>query len=218
MVVENLSNILKKISGFFFIFLIFVSCSNPKDSGVSAKRFDPSGEPVQKELKRIKVLRKVSYDGIDFIVSTKYRYEITALLKSSEKYYLGWESEFSPVDFCLVWGKLSEKYIDKTIKYEQSSRWYFYRYDGDCQASSEYISSHSSNNHIIPATENLKNLLTSRLTNKIIYLKGYLVNIDGNKNGAKYWWRSSLSREDSGEGACEVFYVTRAEVNNRIYK
>lgn len=196
----------------------FISCSNPKDYGVSTRSFNPSGEPVQKELKRIKILRKASYKGIDFIVSTKVKYEITALLKSSEKYYFGWESEFSPVDFCLVWGKLAEKDIDKTIKYEQSGRWYFYRYDGDCPVSSEYISLHSSNNHIIPATENLKKILTSRLTNKIIYLKGYLVNIDGNKNGSKYWWRSSQSREDSGEGACEIFYVTRVEVNNRIYK
>jgi hypothetical protein len=44
----------------------------------------------------------------------------------------------------------------------------------------------------------------------MVSLSGYLVEI----NGANNWrWRSSLSRTDTGQGACEVFYVEAVNVH-----
>ena len=43
-----------------------------------------------------------------------------------------------------------------------------------------------------------------------IRIKGYLVNVDAVKpNGSEsYYWHSSTSRTDTGDGACEVIYAT----------
>ena len=42
--------------------------------------------------------------------------------------------------------------------------------------------------------------------------KRFFVDVDARKsNGETYWWHSSVSREDTGDGACEVMYVTSVE-------
>ena len=43
----------------------------------------------------------------------------------------------------------------------------------------------------------------------LIYLEGYLVNVIDKKTG--YRFISSLTRKDTGAGACEVMIVTRVK-------
>ena len=43
-----------------------------------------------------------------------------------------------------------------------------------------------------------------------IYMEGYLVNIESFENGrCTMTWNSSLSRNDKGNGACEIMFVTK---------
>ena len=43
------------------------------------------------------------------------------------------------------------------------------------------------------------------------------VRVDGTFNGVPIGWRSSLSREDTGDQSCEVFYVERLRVGDDVY-
>jgi hypothetical protein len=46
-----------------------------------------------------------------------------------------------------------------------------------------------------------------------IRLKGYLVSITAtDSKGTPYYWNSSTSRNDTGDGACEVMYVTEVNI------
>jgi hypothetical protein len=58
--------------------------------------------------------------------------------------------------------------------------------------------------HLIPATSDVREQLEDVRAGHIVHLRGYLVRVDG-PNG--YVWRSSLTRDDTGNGACELFYV-----------
>lgn len=61
--------------------------------------------------------------------------------------------------------------------------------------------------HIIPASADVQKFVCTVQPGQKISLKGWLVAVSGPDN---WGWSSSLTRNDTGEGACEVFYVDRA--------
>ena len=63
--------------------------------------------------------------------------------------------------------------------------------------------------HIIPADEMIEDDIKDIREGQIVELSGYLVRADGN-NGWR--WISSLTRDDTGARACELFYVRRARM------
>ena len=42
--------------------------------------------------------------------------------------------------------------------------------------------------------------------------------MSGTYDGKTVWWNTSLSRTDSGDGSCELIYLTKARIGNRIYE
>ncbi len=62
--------------------------------------------------------------------------------------------------------------------------------------------------HLIPATSDIEDQLEDVRAGHIVRLRGLLVNVSG-PNG--WTWNTSLTREDSGAGACELFYVESVE-------
>jgi hypothetical protein len=71
------------------------------------------------------------------------------------------------------------------------------------------IAQHSANMHIIPAGDPIEKELMRIRKGHIVRLGGYLVQV----NAPDGWsWRSSLTRSDTGGGACEVVLVDRIAV------
>jgi hypothetical protein len=62
----------------------------------------------------------------------------------------------------------------------------------------------SANMHIIPADGRVADALDAVREGDRVRIDGWLVNVEA---GDGWRWRSSLSREDSGGGACEVVYA-----------
>jgi hypothetical protein len=58
--------------------------------------------------------------------------------------------------------------------------------------------------HLIPATPAVEKRLKSLRPGQVVALKGYLVEVTGDGG---FTWRSSLTREDTGAGACELIWV-----------
>jgi hypothetical protein len=62
--------------------------------------------------------------------------------------------------------------------------------------------------HLIPADGQVRDALERVRRGQLVHLEGFLVDA----SRADGWqWHSSLSREDTGNGACELVYVERAE-------
>ena len=71
------------------------------------------------------------------------------------------------------------------------------------------INRSSSNNHLVPSDSKIRSKIKKIRTGDHIKIKGYLVSIDGlDEDGNTFYWDSSISRDDTGDGACEVIYVT----------
>ena len=144
-----------------------------------------------------------------FIYAQAY-YKIYCRVVHIMPYYTGISGGLAPVDFAVVWGELVKKENYSNIDFKQSGRWAYFRPKEKCLYDNEYISKHFSNMHIIPADENVLAGLKKVKKFDEIYLEGYLVNIESFKNGKlSMTWNSSLSRDDKGDGACEVMYVTK---------
>jgi len=137
---------------------------------------------------------------------------------SKAKYFKGWEAKISRYDFALVWGKLAEPGMKKYIKYNQWGRFYFFRYKWNCPVSKEYIFTHSSNHHLIAANKNILRALMKVRKNKLVKLGGYLVDVSGTYRGRKVNWKSSRSRNDTGDGACEILFVKKIRYENNVYE
>ncbi|NOX66794.1 MAG: hypothetical protein GXO85_13635 [Chlorobi bacterium] len=68
------------------------------------------------------------------------------------------------------------------------------------------IETSSANMHIIPANEQVEDELDDILVGEIILFKDYLVKIITDDS---FRWQSSLTRNDTGGGACEVVWVEK---------
>jgi hypothetical protein len=129
-----------------------------------------------------------------------------------------WGDRISPYDFLMIWGDVTKPENRKHIKFSQGVRWYHYRYDADSPLREDYIGRHSSNNHFIPANQNVRYAADMVKIGDAVTLEGFLVRITGTYRDGEVWWNSSLSRDDTGAFSCEVLYVTRIKVGSNIYE
>lgn len=139
----------------------------------------------------------------------KAKYEINAVILSKHHYWAGFrEDRLAPYDLALGWGPMSDAAVINALEISQSSRWYQYSWNGDPPLDPGEIIRHSSNHHIIAADRNVLRQVRSLRRFDRVLLKGYLVDV-ASPDGWR--WSSSLTREDSGGGSCELFWVDIVE-------
>lgn len=144
------------------------------------------------------------FEHEDYQLTRKSRFKIQARVLSTENYYLGREADLSPIDLALGWGVMSDTSLLEQLDISQSSRWYRWRYENSIPVSEQQIITSSGNMHMIPATQSVERSLMKLRHGEVIILQGYLVDVD-HESGWK--WRTSMSRNDTGGGACEIVYV-----------
>jgi hypothetical protein len=136
-------------------------------------------------------------------------FEIEARVLSTEHYTFGREAELSPVDLALGWSAMSDEANLSKIKITQSNRFYFWHVD-EFPIPRRDIETQSANMHMIPADSAIEKVLRNIKTGQKVKLSGDLVEV---KAPDGWHWKSSLSREDTGNGACELIYVKAVTVS-----
>lgn len=132
-------------------------------------------------------------------------YRITAVVLARERYRLDPGAKLSPVDLALGWGPMSVASIINELSFSQSGRWYEYGYRNEPPLDPGAIATHSANTHCLPATADIAGKLLAIKRHELVTLEGYLVEVAGADG---YKWRSSLARDDTRGGSCEVFWIT----------
>ena len=160
-------------------------------------------EPIQTSTKAA----DIQLNG--FTLTPLADYAIKARVLSTEDYSMGTEAELSPTDLALGWGPMSDESVLSKIEISQNNRFFYWHVD-EFPIPQREIEIHAANTHIIPANDTVKRQLSKIRTGQVVDIKGQLVEA----SRADGWrWRSSLSRDDTGAGACEVIYVTELNVS-----
>ena len=131
-----------------------------------------------------------------FMITPIAEYKITAIVLSKKNYwYDGDYGIIAPYDLSLAWGALSFKQSYSQIKVSQGYRTTSWRIKSDCLLDDDYI----------------KKQISHLRKYDRVYMEGYLVRYDLFEKNRQSYAESSLSREDLGDHACELFLVKYIE-------
>jgi hypothetical protein len=140
-----------------------------------------------------------------FEVAPQADYDIEARVLSVERYRFDGGARLSPIDFAVGWGPMSDSAVLQHFRVTQGAR-FFTIYPGDGAIDLRLALRSSANMHLVPANGHVEDRLLGVRPGNVVHLKGYLIDVHGDDG---YTWNSSLTRDDTGDGACELFWVTQ---------
>lgn len=172
--------------------------------------------PYQTESDRERFLIQAA--GFKTVIACQYAYDIEALVVHTKDYFT-WDvgDQLSPRDLTLAWGSVAAHNRDVDFHWSQMSRKTMLWLDGSVNQEALFggdagLQMNFSNNHIIPADDDVRWKLKIIRAGDHIRMKGYLVYVDGIRpDNTTFSWHSSTTRTDTGDGACEVIYATDIE-------
>lgn len=144
-----------------------------------------------------------------FTITPLADYDIRARVLDTQRYGYGTEAELSPIDFCVGWSSASDQANIDQMNISISDRYATFMPKGQMTFDIADVADLIANMHLIPETDLVKGELLRVKVGQFVRLQGWLVEIhrpDG------WHWKSSLTREDSGNGACEVMVVRSCDV------
>ena len=164
-------------------------------------------DPLQSELEAPQTLTQG-----DFQLLPQAQFSAEVRVLSRERYRLGPLADVSPLDIAVGWGPMSDSTVLADLDISQANRFYFWHYDNEPPIPRRDIESHSANWHLIPANDGVWSQLRGLRVGDVVKLDGMLVNVENPEVGTI---RTSLRREDTGAGACEILYVQSASIRAR---
>ncbi|MBU1096534.1 MAG: hypothetical protein KKB34_08650 [Bacteroidetes bacterium] len=169
----------------------------------SSEKIHPPGIIVNEIPQQNKLSQRKTWIRNGFFYKALAEFSLTARVLGKKEYSTGTESKISQYDLALGWGQMSDSKILDDIEVSQEFRFYFWKTD-KFPIPREDIEKKSANMHIIAANENIEEVLDEIVVGDIIQYSGYLVEVRGPEN---FNWKSSLTRSDTGNGACEIVWV-----------
>jgi hypothetical protein len=134
-------------------------------------------------------------------------YELRGRVLDTKRYRSGRTADLVPIDVAVGWGRMSDQAVLDKLTISMTNRFFFYEWPDQPPIPQDEIVRSAANNHIIAANADVRRVVRSLKSGHIIAMKGYLVTATGPDGGT---WPTSLTREDTGNGACELFYVESA--------
>ena len=197
----------KTLKSWLAVLLVLIGLGYFMHNKLVQKSLDSYGSVAKQTIQESTDAQAIKRVG--YVIEPVARYEIRAKVLSTERYRIGREAELSPVDFVLGWGPMSDNTVTEKLNITQGNRWYQYSWSGSPPIDPAIIIRSSANTHLVPADDNVRTRLLNVRSGEIVNLKGYLINI---KHPDGWSWRSSLTREDSGAGSCELMWVAEVAV------
>lgn len=136
-------------------------------------------------------------------------FELEARALATERYRSDAGAALAPLDVAFAWQRASDQAVIDRLDIRQGARFYTWSYKGAPPLPPAELVRSSANMHLIPADAAVERTLLAIRPGQRVHLSGLLVEAEGADG---FRWRSSLTREDSGNGACELVWVEHAEV------
>ena len=151
-----------------------------------------------------------AFEHKGFRFNVRARYDISARVLRKEIYRIDGGAGLAPVDLGVGWGPMSDSAIVERLEFEQMGRFFYWTLrDASFPLPKDAIVTHAAQMHIVPANDAIESRLKKLRPGQIVTIGGWLVDIRG-PNG--FSWDTSLRRDDTGNGACEIVYVETLDV------
>jgi hypothetical protein len=144
----------------------------------------------------------------DVTLTTRAHFDITARVLSRKDYSWGADAELIPEDLALGWGRMSDSDVLANIDITQSDRFYYWHVK-EFPIPRREIETSSANMHMIPADPGVKRELEQVRQGQVVHIEGFLV--DASRTDG-WHWNTSMTRDDTGAGACELVYVESMDI------
>jgi len=184
--------------------------------------------PIQTEADWIPIV--FERDGYTYTLHPLYNYTLNGLVVSALQYDTWYSmsrvTKTFTKDVCIIWWDTVAKrgYQEKSLSIKQDFRFCLYRYFTN---NITFNGNELSNNHLIPKNSEVEKKILTIESGDQVKIIGKLVNVRAlatwklqkyeNNNLS---WDTSITRDDTWAGACEVIYVEDVEVlkkGNQVY-
>lgn len=175
-------------------------------------------DPVQTAIAKMDpiIFKTAAYT---YTASPSYDYTITGIVVSKQDYEPQETDVTLPMryDICMVWGKnaTSGIYLSPDVSFSQNQRFCNFNYSG----SLDFNKAELSNNHIVTTDQAILDKIKMIRRGDEISITGYLINMNAMPNSSAVYdstkvtkWDTSITRTDTGAGACEVIYVKSLDI------
>ncbi len=140
----------------------------------------------------------------DFALTPLADFRVQGRVLLLSRYRLDTESALSPYDLGLGWQRMSDSAVLRGLDLSQTGRFLLWHWRRSPPIPEDEINRSAANIHLIPADAEIESQIARLRPGQIVALSGQLVAATRSDG---WHWLSSLSREDSGRGACELMYV-----------
>lgn len=166
-----------------------------------------AAEPVQRELDVPTV-----FSAKDHTFHARAQYTIKARVLRKEIYRIDGGASLAPVDLGLGWGPMSDTRIVDQLEFSQMGRFLFWKATDwtTFPLTPRDTMTHAAQVHAIPADDDVENRLRKLRPGQVVTLTGYLVDVRG---PGGFRWNTSLRRDDTGDGACELMWIERVSID-----
>jgi hypothetical protein len=190
--------------------LIFVACLAGLVMGSwklwnERAQHQPPGILAPLEPGQYKLGHPVEFRRHEYRIVGRAEFDITARVILRSHYRYDDLARLMPVDLALGWGVMSDSATLERMSCSQSNRFYGCTWKTRDVIDPGRFTALSANMHMIPATTGVEDALLRVRPGQVVSLRGYLVDVIA-PNGGSY--RTSMTRKDSGPGACEIIWVT----------
>lgn len=159
---------------------------------------------------------EVTRKKVTYTVTPLFSYELWGMVVSYhhaasfvDVSHKQWNDYLNTKDICVIWGKNVETGVYKRMTFRNRDFTCFYR-NPDRETAELFTEDCLSNNHLLPADPLVADAVLKARKGDQVRFKGWLVSYG--QKGTPYSRGSSTVRNDRGNGACEVVYITEFEI------
>ena len=176
---------------------------------------DPSllQEPLQATVPTEKFL--IDYRNQKNSVMNVATYDIRGLIVSHNDPFVWYrfdithdEDSLNTRDICVMWGDNLKTNDFKRVSVHNDDSFCIYDYGPEVRS---FNPSKLSNNHLIANKQAIRDAISGLVVGDQVHITGKLVNYSEERWGER-WRRSSMGREDTGDGSCEIILVESIRV------
>jgi hypothetical protein len=148
--------------------------------------------------------RRIAHDA--HVLHVRARFEIDARVLQKSIYRLDGGADVAPVDLGVGWEPMSDSAVVADLEFSQMGRFLYWRPRDPARfpLAPEAITRNATQLHLIPANREIESRLKRLRPGAHVAIGGWLVDVTGPN---RFAWRTSMSRTDTGAGACEIVYV-----------